>query len=113
MQVLCCTVLTGGICMAQDFPEPDLPAETVAAFETAFNNIYKFHTAQKQAIPLQVETMPGVQCRRLSKPIGVLTAIHISSLMEAFKTCYNTVKQCCHSNAYATLKQHLQCCMHT
>ena len=54
----------------QDFAEPELPAETVTAFETAFNNIHKFHTAQKQTIPLQVETMPGVQCRRLCKPIG-------------------------------------------
>lgn len=91
MQVPCCTVLTNGTCTPQEFPEPDLPAETVAAFETAFNNIHKFHTAQKQAIPLQVETMPGVQCRRLSKPIGVLTAMHISSLMEVLITLlFNT-----------------------
>ena len=53
----------------QDFPEPQLPEETVAAFQTAFDNIHAFHDAQQKS-PLSVETMPGVNCRRLTRPIG-------------------------------------------
>ena len=55
--------------MLQDFPDPQLPAETVAAFQTAFDNIHAFHEAQLKT-PLTVETMPGVNCRRLTRPIG-------------------------------------------
>ena len=53
----------------QDFPDPQLPEETVAAFQTAFDNISSFHHAQQRK-PLSVETMPGVTCRRLTRPIG-------------------------------------------
>ena len=38
------------------------------AIETAYKNIFSFHLAQK-ALPLEVETMPGVLCGLLSRPI--------------------------------------------
>lgn len=38
------------------------------AIDTAFGNIYRFHKAQLP-IPLEVETMPGVQCKRIARPI--------------------------------------------
>ncbi|KAK0630090.1 histidinol dehydrogenase-domain-containing protein [Bombardia bombarda] len=43
--------------------------ETIAAIDTSFENIRKFHAAQKEDKPLQVETMPGVVCSRFSRPI--------------------------------------------
>ncbi|KAI0473615.1 histidine biosynthesis trifunctional-protein [Xylariaceae sp. FL0804] len=53
------------------FPESlmQLPEETVKAIDTSFENIKKFHDAQKEEKPLQVETMPGVVCSRFSRPI--------------------------------------------
>lgn len=47
----------------------ELPEETINAITVSFDNIYKFHAAQKKEKPLQVETMPGVVCSRFSKPI--------------------------------------------
>ncbi|WP_445665663.1 histidinol dehydrogenase [Fodinibius sp. AD559] len=38
------------------------------AIDTAFDNIYRFHKAQLPK-PLEVETMPGVQCKRVARPI--------------------------------------------
>ena len=38
------------------------------AIDTAFNNIYRFHKAQLPEI-LEVETMPGVQCKRVTRAI--------------------------------------------
>ncbi len=49
-------------------PEPKLDEKVRDAFDTAYSNITTFHTAQKQD-ELKVETMPGVQCRRLARPI--------------------------------------------
>lgn len=46
-----------------------LPPETIQAIDLSFENIRKFHAAQKEEKPLQVETMPGVICSRLSRPI--------------------------------------------
>ena len=43
--------------------------ETKAAIDTSFDNIYRFHLAQKDKAPLEVETMPGVTCSRFSRPI--------------------------------------------
>ena len=40
------------------------------AIDAAYNNIYKFHAAQIDGIPLVVETMPGVTCTRFSRPIA-------------------------------------------
>ncbi|TVY78197.1 Histidine biosynthesis trifunctional protein [Lachnellula suecica] len=47
----------------------DLPPETIEAIDISFENIRKFHAAQKEDKPLQVETMPGVVCTRFARPI--------------------------------------------
>ena len=44
-------------------------AETIDAIDISFENIRRFHAAQKESKPLQVETMPGVICSRFSRPI--------------------------------------------
>jgi len=46
-----------------------LPQETIDAIDISFENIKKFHAAQKEEKPLQVETMSGVVCSRFSRPI--------------------------------------------
>lgn len=48
-----------------------LPAEVTAAFDVAYNNIRAFHEAQRSGT-LEVETMPGVKCRRMSRPINAV-----------------------------------------
>ncbi|EFN58389.1 hypothetical protein CHLNCDRAFT_55992 [Chlorella variabilis] len=55
----------------KELPAPSLDAETAAAFDMAYANIATFHEAQRSA-PLEVETMPGVRCRRVSRPIGAV-----------------------------------------
>ena len=51
-----------------DLPQPDLPADVRAAFDTALANVIAFHTAQ--SVPdLAMDTMPGVTCRRVTRPI--------------------------------------------
>ena len=40
-----------------------------AAFDTAFDNITSFHKAQRKTASLSVETMSGVVCRRVPRPI--------------------------------------------
>ncbi|KAL2161403.1 hypothetical protein VTH06DRAFT_7964 [Thermothelomyces fergusii] len=64
------TSLTSPVLKAP-FPESlmRLPAETVRAIDVSFENIRKFHAAQKEEKPLRVETMPGVVCSRFSRPI--------------------------------------------
>src|SRR5690625_3736140 len=49
--------------------EVDLDRESKQAIDTAFDNIYRFHKAQLPD-PLEVETTPGVQCRRIARPIA-------------------------------------------
>eukprot|EP00959_Pyramimonas_sp_CCMP1952_P417842 8754239-Pyramimonas_sp.AAC.1 len=49
---------------------PTLDPEVKAAFDVAYDNIYAFHIAQKETKPLEVETMPGVVCRRVARPVG-------------------------------------------
>jgi histidinol dehydrogenase len=78
-------------------PDPHVinPAETEVkldekireAIDTAYQNIYRFHKAQLP-MPLEVETMPGVQCKRVARPIEKVglyvpggTAILPSTLM--------------------------------
>ena len=39
--------------------------ETKDAIDVSFENIRKFHAAQKETKPLVVETMPGVSCSPL------------------------------------------------
>jgi phosphoribosyl-ATP pyrophosphohydrolase / phosphoribosyl-AMP cyclohydrolase / histidinol dehydrogenase len=46
-----------------------LPPETIEAIDISFENIRKFHAAQQEKRPLEVETMPGVVCSRFSRPI--------------------------------------------
>lgn len=46
-----------------------LTPETVEAIDISFENIRRFHAAQREESPLQVETMPGVLCSRFSRPI--------------------------------------------
>jgi phosphoribosyl-ATP pyrophosphohydrolase/phosphoribosyl-AMP cyclohydrolase/histidinol dehydrogenase len=43
--------------------------EVKKAIDISFDNILKFHSAQKESKPLQVETMPGVVCSRFVRPI--------------------------------------------
>lgn len=47
----------------------DLSPETIEAIDVSFENIRKFHAAQKEEKSLEVETMPGVVCTRFSRPI--------------------------------------------
>ena len=46
-----------------------LPPETIDAINVSYENIRKFHAAQKESTTLSVETMPGVVCSRFSRPI--------------------------------------------
>ena len=48
--------------------EVNLSDELISAIDVAFENIRKFHEAQTQPI-LELETMPGVRCRKVMKPI--------------------------------------------
>ena len=45
-----------------------LSAEQIAALERAVANVTRFHEAQVSA-PLSLETMPGVRCERITRPI--------------------------------------------
>ncbi|KAI1852061.1 hypothetical protein JX266_002914 [Neoarthrinium moseri] len=64
------TSLTSPVLKAP-FPESlmQLPEETIKAIDISFENIRKFHAAQKEDKPLKVETMPGVVCSRFVRPI--------------------------------------------
>ncbi|EKD18527.1 uncharacterized protein L3040_007450 [Drepanopeziza brunnea f. sp. 'multigermtubi'] len=64
------TSLTSPVLKAP-FPQAlmNLPAETIEAIDISFENIRKFHAAQKEDKPLQVETMPGIICSRFARPI--------------------------------------------
>ena len=46
----------------------DLPENVKTAIDQAMKNIYLFHR-QQMPMDLEVETMPGVVCRRVAKPI--------------------------------------------
>ncbi|KAL1836283.1 hypothetical protein VTJ49DRAFT_5344 [Mycothermus thermophilus] len=64
------TSLTSPVLRAP-FPEElmQIPDETKRAIDVSFENIRKFHAAQKEDKPLRVETMPGVVCSRFARPI--------------------------------------------
>ncbi len=64
------TSLTSPVLRAP-FPQSlmQLPQETIEAIDISFENICRFHAAQKEDRPLMVETMPGVVCSRFSRPI--------------------------------------------
>lgn len=53
------------------FPQSlmQLPPETIEAIDISYENIRKFHAAQREEKPLEVETMPGVVCSRFVRPI--------------------------------------------
>jgi len=46
-----------------------LASSQIAALERAVENVTRFHEAQKSA-PLSVETMPGVVCERITRPVA-------------------------------------------
>lgn len=64
------TSLTSPVIKAP-FPKElmQLDPETIKAIDTSYENIEKFHAAQKEDKVLSVETMPGVVCGRFSRPI--------------------------------------------
>ncbi len=64
------TSLTSPIIRAP-FPQNlmELPQETIEAINVSYENIRRFHAAQREEKPLRVETMPGVVCSRFSRPI--------------------------------------------
>ncbi|CAG2005518.1 unnamed protein product [Fusarium graminearum] len=64
------TSLTSPVLKAP-FPKElmDISPETIEAIDISFENIKKFHSAQQEEKPLQVETMPGIVCSRFSRPI--------------------------------------------
>jgi len=64
------TSLTSPVLRAP-FPQAlmDLPPETIEAIDISFENIRKFHEAQKIDSSLEVETMPGIVCSRFVRPI--------------------------------------------
>lgn len=51
--------------------EQQLSEELKTAIRTAYQNIWKFHEAQKQS-DFEMETMPGVKCMRRSVPIDAV-----------------------------------------
>ncbi|KAF2033041.1 tri-functional histidine biosynthesis protein [Setomelanomma holmii] len=64
------TSLTSPVLRAPFPPElMQLAPETAKAIDISFENIRKFHAAQKEDKPLRVETMPGVVCSRFARPI--------------------------------------------
>lgn len=64
------TSLTSPVLKAP-FPQElmQIAPETAKAIDVSFENIRKFHAAQKEDKPLQVETMPGIVCSRFARPI--------------------------------------------
>ena len=64
------TSLTSPVLRAPFPPElMQLRPETAKAIDVSFENIRKFHAAQKEDKPLRVETMPGIVCSRFARPI--------------------------------------------
>jgi histidinol dehydrogenase len=51
-----------------DAAEAALTSDQRAALKLAIDNVRAFHAAQLAA-PIEVETMPGVKCRRITRPI--------------------------------------------
>jgi len=56
----------------KDLPDPELEEEVKRAFDVAYENIKAFHEAQRGRGDVDVETMPGVRCRRVARPIGAV-----------------------------------------
>mmetsp|Transcript_16433 Transcript_16433/g.36285 ORF Transcript_16433/g.36285 Transcript_16433/m.36285 type:complete len:468 (+) Transcript_16433:60-1463(+) len=49
-------------------PWPKVEPKVAESLDAAYENVRRFHAAQKKP-PLRVETMPGVECRRIAVPI--------------------------------------------
>ena len=49
-------------------PWPEVEPKVATALDAAYENVRRFHAAQAKAT-LRVETMPGVECRRMAVPI--------------------------------------------
>lgn len=64
------TVLTDVVLPQSAFAEAEknLSDEFKKAIQNAYNNIYKFHAAQKP-VPISIETQKGVLCEVLTRPI--------------------------------------------
>jgi len=56
------------VCIPVPDEDPELDADLKAAIDQAYTNIYAFHRPQL-GITLEIETMPGVVCRRVTRPI--------------------------------------------
>lgn len=56
------------VCFNPMKQEVSLSNEAKEAIDTAFDNIFTFHKAQVPA-PVEVETMPGVRCMKVARPI--------------------------------------------
>lgn len=64
------TSLTSPVLRAPFAPElMELAPETKKAIDISFENIRRFHEAQRDQKSLEVETMPGIYCSRFSRPI--------------------------------------------
>jgi histidinol dehydrogenase len=50
-----------------------LPEDVTRAFDVAYANIRAFHEAQR-GTDLEVQTMPGVTCRRVTRAINAVGA---------------------------------------
>ncbi len=59
---------TPAVCIPVPESEPVLDAGLKAAIDVAYDNIYAFHRPQ-MGVTLEIETMPGVVCRRVTRPI--------------------------------------------
>ena len=62
----------GDVCVkvsALPDPSPDLSEEVRTAFDVAIANITEFHSMQQMQEMMTVETMEGVRCSRMAKPI--------------------------------------------
>lgn len=94
----------------QDIEIPDLPEDVKAAFDVAYNNIKLFHAAQEYQ-PLEVETMPGVVCRRVARPIGtsfLQCGYDISNSAPAYQAMM--LAQLTVSRYFPNISQHLKNC---
>ena len=56
------------VCFNPMEQEINIPKEVKDAIDTAFDNIFRFHKAQIP-FPIEVETMPGVRCMKVARPI--------------------------------------------
>lgn len=56
------------VCTRVPEEEPALDTALKESIDIAYNNIYAFHRPQ-MGVTLEIETMPGVVCRRVNRPI--------------------------------------------